>query len=261
MICPCCGAEVKKTEDVDLRCTNPDCSEQLLRNIQFFASKDCMDIVGLGDTNVKKLMEAGYIEHISDIYSLADKKAELIETGVIGKEKTINNLIAAIEKSKGNNIDRLIKALGARNVGKHVGEIIAKHYKTMDKICEATYDELIAMQDIGETIAETIVTFYGSENTKKVLNELKEKGVNMEYINTSTGNALEGMTIVVTGTLPTLSRDEAEDLIKKDGGKASGSVSKKTSYLLAGEKAGSKLDKANELGIKILTEEEFLQMI
>ena len=181
----------------------------------------------------------------------------------IGKEKTVKNVLNAIEKSKDQDIDRLIKALGARNVGKHAGKILAEKYGTMQEIMQAKYEDLLELQDFGETTAKAVTEFYSRPAVQKIIKELEEAGVNMtsKAASKKQSSKLEGMTFVITGTLPTMGRTEAADLITANGGKVSGSVSKKTNYLLAGEAAGSKLTKAQSLGVKVISEEELKNML
>ena len=262
-ICPVCGGKVESGDDVDMRCTNPDCQAQIVRTVQYFVSKECMDISGMGPNIIETLMNEGYIKHVSDIYKLKDHKAELIESGCIGKEKTVNNVLKAIEKSKEQDIDRLIKALGARNVGKHAGKILAEKYGSMEAIMDAKYEDLLELQDIGDTIAKTVTEFFSRQAVRDIVKELAEAGVNMtsKAAEKKQSSKLEGMTFVITGTLPTMGRTEAADLITANGGKVSGSVSKKTTYLLAGEAAGSKLTKAQDLGVKVISEEELKAML
>lgn len=261
--CPVCGAKIVKGDDVDLRCPNPDCQAQVVRTVQFFVSKDCMDISGMGPTIVETLMNNGYIKHVADIYSLKDHKDELIASGIIGKEKTVNNLITAIEKSKDQDIDRLIKGLGARNVGKHAGKILAEKYGTMDAIMNAKFEDLLTLEDFGETTATAVVEFYSRPEIRELVKKLEAAGVNMnsKAAEKKQSSKLDGMTFVITGTLPTMGRTEAAELITANGGKVSGSVSKKTTYLLAGEAAGSKLTKAQDLGVKVITEDDLKTMI
>lgn len=256
-ICPVCGAEV----DEDYNCINIDCPAQVVRNLQFFVSKDCMDISGMGPSIVTTLLDEGYIKHVADIYKLKNYKEELITKGCIGKKKTIENLLKAIEASKTQDIPRLIKALGAKNVGKHAGTILAEKYGSMNKIMDAKYEELVDLPDIGEVTAHAIVDFFARPEVRNIIEELSAEGVNMEAKDKKQSNKLEGKTFVITGTLPTMERSEAAALIESNGGKVTGSVSKKTSYLVAGEAAGSKLTKAQDLGITILTEDELKQML
>lgn len=257
--CPVCGSDIIEEE----RCTNPDCQAQLVRNIQFFVSKDCMDISGMGPNIVEKLMDKDYLHHVADIYKLKDYREELIENNVIGKTKTVDNLIKAIEKSKDQDIDRLIKALGALNVGKHAGKILAEKYGTMDAVMDAKYEDLVELQDIGDITAKSITEFFARTEIRNIVKELKDAGVNMvsKASEKKQSSKFSGKTFVITGTLPTMGRTEMSELITNNGGKVSGSVSKKTSYLVAGEAAGSKLTKANELGITVLSEDDVKNML
>jgi DNA ligase, NAD-dependent len=257
--CPVCNSLIVEDE----RCTNPDCQAQLIRNIQFFVSKDCMDISGMGPSIVEKLMESDYLHHVADIYKLKDYRDELIEKNIIGKTKTVDNLLKAIEKSKEQDIDRLVKALGALNVGKHAGKILSEKYGTMDAIMDAKYEDLVELQDIGDITAKSITDFFSRIEIRNIVKELKEAGVNMtsKASEKKQSSKFEGKTFVITGTLPSMGRTEMADLITSNGGKVSGSVSKKTSYLVAGESAGSKLTKANELGITVISEEDVKNML
>jgi len=211
---------------------------------------------------VDSLIEQGYIKSYADIYKLKDSRDKLIEEGIIGKEKNTDKILAAIEKSKENEPVRLLTALGINNVGASTARELMRRYGSIDELAAADVQELTQIDDIGETTAQCICDFFANERNKAVLNELKACGVNMKNPeNTETTEKLKGLTIVATGTLPTLGRKEIQELIEKNGGKASGSVSKKTSFVVAGEGAGSKLAKAQELGIKVIDEEEFLKMI
>ena len=261
--CPVCGEDLVREEDTaDIRCVNPSCAAQLSRTIAYFASLNCMNIMGLGDTLIESLVANGYLHNYADIYKLKDHRDELVEKGIIGKVKNTDKVLAAIEASKANDPVRLLTALGIRNVGKSTAREIMSHYDNLEEVMNASVIELTAMQDIGETTAACIHEFFEHEVNKQVIRELKESGVNMTMPKEEVGSQkLAGLTIVVTGTLPTLGRKEAEELIVKNGGKASGSVSKKTSYLLAGEAAGSKLAKAQTLGVPVITEEESMKMI
>lgn len=260
--CPICGGKVERDEDhADMRCTNHLCPAQLSRSIEFFAGKEGMDIIGLGPSVAEKLLKAGYIKTFADIYALKDKREKLIEEKVIGKEKTVDNLIAAIEKSKTAGVVKVFAALGIRNSGTFAGKILFSKYKNIDEVANAPQDELAKLDGIGEITANAIAEFFANESNKLIIKQLKESGVEMEAQIKETGSVLAGLTFVITGTLPTMSRTEAKELIENNGGKVSSSVSKKTSYLLAGEEAGSKLDKAKQLGVKIITEEEIKKMI
>lgn len=262
--CPVCNSKtVREPDGVDTRCSNPDCEAQSIRRIGYFVSKDAMNIVGFGKSTVEALMSEGYIKKISDIYSIKDFKEELIEKGIIGKEKSVTNLINAIEASKGNDIDRLITGLGIRNVGKQSAKTLASNFKSMDELASATYEQLIALNDFGATTVPDIIEFFRSEAYLELIKKLKEAGVNTESKanQDKVDDRFEGKTFVITGTLPTMKRDEAARIIQSFGGKVSNSVSKKTAYVLAGEEAGSKLVKAQDLGIIIITEKDLKEMV
>ena len=258
LICPSCGAPVVKTDESALRCNNPDCPEQLVRNLIHFASRDAMDIEGLGEAVIYQLADKKMIHDVADIYDLTVDDALKIDGF---KEKSANNLINAIENSKSRNLDKLVFALGIRNVGAKAATLLCEEFNSIEGLINAQITDIIKIDGIGDIMAESVAEYFKSESVRNVIRRLQEKGVNMQYTSSVESDVLKGKTIVVTGTLPTLSRDEAEKLIRDNGGKASSSVSKKTSYVLAGEKAGSKLDKANSLGIPVITEEEFLKMI
>ena len=261
--CPVCGELLEREEDTaDIRCINPSCAAQLTRTIAYFTSLNCMNILGLGETLVDSLVSNGYLKNYADIYKLKLHRDELIEKGLIGKEKNTDKVLAAIEKSKDNDPIRLLTGLGIRNVGKSTAREIMSHYKSIQEIMKASTEELTALQDIGDTTAKCIHEFFENHVNIAVINELEASGVNMKMPEVEGGSQkLAGLTIVVTGTLPTLGRKKAEELIVTNGGKCSGSVSKKTSFLVAGEAAGSKLTKAQQLGVKIITEEDLLNML
>ena len=258
MICPSCGSTVEKTDESALRCNNPDCPEQLVRNLIHFASRNAMNIEGLGEAVVMQLADKQLIKDVADIYYLTVEDALKLDGF---KDKSANNLIKAIENSKSNNLDKLIFAFGIRNVGEKAARMLCEEFKTIENLINASVEDIIKIDGFGEIVAKSVVNYFASENVQNIISRLKEKGVNTNFVSTVESDVLKGKTIVVTGTLPTLSRDAAEKLITDNGGKASSSVSKKTSYVLAGEKAGSKLDKANQLGIPVITEEDFLNMI
>ena len=258
MVCPSCGSTVEKTDESALRCNNPDCPEQLVRNLIHFASRNAMNIEGLGEAVVMQLADKQLIKDVADIYYLTVEDALKLDGF---KDKSANNLIKAIENSKSNNMDKLIFAFGIRNVGEKAARMLCEEFKTIENLINASVEDIIKIDGFGEIVAKSVVNYFASENVQNIISRLKEKGVNTNFVSTVESDVLKGKTIVVTGTLPTLSRDAAEKLITDNGGKASSSVSKKTSYVLAGEKAGSKLDKANQLGISVITEEEFLNMI
>ncbi|MBQ3796211.1 MAG: NAD-dependent DNA ligase LigA [Butyrivibrio sp.] len=261
--CPVCGSPLIREEDTaDIRCINPTCPAQVTRTIAYFTSRDAMNIIGLGDTLVDALVNEGYLHSYADIYSLKEYRAELIEKGIIGKEKNTDKLLGEIENSKNNDPVRLLTGLAIRNVGKSTAREIMKHFDDLMDLTKVTKDGFLQIPDIGETTASDLYEFFHEEQNLEILGRMKDAGLNMKAVkDEDASDKLSGMTIVVTGTLPSLGRKEAEELIVKNGGKASGSVSKKTSLVLAGEAAGSKLTKANELGIKVISEAEFLEMI
>ena len=258
LVCPSCGSTVEKTDESALRCNNPDCPQQIVRNLIHFASRNAMNIEGLGQAVVTQLAEKQLIRDIADIYYITKEDAMSLEGF---KEKSANNLITAIENSKSNNLDKLVFAFGIRYIGEKAARLLCEEFKTVENLINAKVEDIIKIDGFGEIGAYSVVNYFANENVRNIITRLKDKGVNTTFISTVESDVLKGKTIVVTGTLPTLSRDVAEKLITDNGGKAASSVSKKTSYVLAGEKAGSKLDKANRLGIPVITEEEFLNMI
>lgn len=262
-LCPVCGAKTEREKDTaDIKCTSPNCPAQLERHIINFVGRDAMDIKGFGTVYIEELVRGGYIRDIADVYSLKNYREELIEKGIIGKEKNTDKLLDTIEKSKENDAYKLLTGFGIPNVGKAAAKAIMKHFKNIEALSHASMDELQDVNDIGEVSAECIRRFFLSEENKQIISRLKEAGVNMSTEEQEVFDSpISGKTVVVTGTLPTLGRKEAQLLIEKYGGKASGSVSKKTDYVLAGEAAGSKLTKAQELGIPVLNEEEFKALL
>lgn len=261
--CPVCGSRLEReNETADIRCFNALCPAQLTRTIAYFASLDAMNIMGLGDTIVDNLIKGGYVKTFADIYKLKDKRDELIENKVIGKEKGTDKVLLAIEKSKENDPAKLLTGLGIRNVGKNTAKTIMKHFTSIHELVDAPYEKLLEIEDIGDTTALCIKKYFEDPLNREVIKELEELGVNIAAKKqSSSGEALQGLTIVVTGTLPTLGRKEAAELIENNGGKCTGSVSKKTDYLVAGEAAGSKLTKAQSLGVPVITEEQLFEMI
>ncbi|SFP47112.1 DNA ligase (NAD+) [Butyrivibrio proteoclasticus] len=261
--CPVCGGHLFREEDTaDIRCVNPTCPAQVTRTISYFTSRDAMNIMGLGDTLVEALVSEGFLKSYADIYHLFEHRDVLIEKGIIGKEKNTDKLLAEIEKSKENDPVRLLTGLAIRNVGKSTAREIMKHFDNLLDLKKVSKDGFLQIPDIGETTAEDLYDFFHDENNLSIIDEMEKMGLNMVVTkDKDASDKLSGLTIVVTGTLPTLGRKEAEELIVKNGGKASGSVSKKTSLVLAGEAAGSKLTKANDLGIKVIDEAQFLDMI
>ena len=257
--CPACGGKVERDEDMAaIRCANELCPAKRSRALAHFASKGAMNIDGLGQQIIDLLIANNLINDVADLYLL---KAEDIEKLDRMGEKSASNLINAIERSKGAGLERLIYALGIRQVGEVAAAALAAKYKTLDNCFNATVEELCKIDDIGEITAKSFVDFFSRPESRKLADELIAAGVNTESTAQPKGEKLAGMTFVITGTLPTMKRDEASDLIKANGGKVSGSVSKKTSYVVAGEEAGSKLTKANELGVTVISEEQLLDMI
>ena len=261
-VCPVCGAKTEREKDTaDIKCTSPNCPAQLERHIINFAGRDAMDIKGFGTVYIEELVRLGYLKDVADIYDLKDHREELIEQGIIGKEKNTDKLLDAIETSKKNDAYKLLTGLGIPNVGKAAAKAILKYFKEFDALEAADMEKLQEVNDIGEVSADCIFRFFGDEKNKVLLQRLREAGVNMAYIpEEGADERFAGQTFVITGTLPSMDRKEAAALIEKFGGKVAGSVSKKTAYVLAGENAGSKLTKANELGIKVISEEDILAM-
>jgi DNA ligase (NAD+) len=262
--CPMCGSKAVREENgADIRCIGANCFAQAVRKVIYFASKDAMNIEGMGPSSVEALMTQGYIEDFADIYALADYRDELIERGIVGKEKATDNLLRAIENSKQNDIDRLITGLGIRNVGRQSARVIAQHFPDIKSIKNASYEQLIALPDFGEIMVGDILEFFARKETAILLEKLERAGVNMKSYSADNkqDNRLEGKVFVLTGTLPGMTREQARELIQSYGGKVSGSVSRKTSYVLAGKEAGSKLNKARELNIPVISEEDLINML
>lgn len=258
-VCPSCGAPVVHLEDeAALRCVNPECPAQSLRNIIHFASRDAMDIDGLGTAVATQLVEKGFVHSAADLYDLTLEQLLTLEKF---KEKSATNLLHAIENSKQNNLDKLLFGFGIRNIGDKAAALLAEHFGTLEAIREADIEKISEIDGFGGVMGQSVVEFFAKDGTTDLIHRLADAGVNMTWKGEPKGDKLAGKTLVVTGTLETLSRNEAEALIVKNGGKASGSVSKKTSYVVAGTAAGSKLTKAQALGVPVLTEEEFLAML
>lgn len=257
--CPVCGAPVfNDEEEAAIRCTGAECPAQLLRNLMHFASRDAMDIDGCGEAVLQALIDADYVHSAADLYYLTVQDVMALERK---KEKSANNLIASIEQSKSRDLSRLLFAFGIRHVGQKAGKILSNHFGNLDALLAAPLEELTEIRDIGATTAESIVAWRNQEQSHHLIARLRAAGVNFTGEKTAKSDQLAGKTIVATGSLTLFTRKEINDLIESLGGKAAGSVSKKTSYVVAGENAGSKLQKANDLGIPILTEEEFKKMI
>ncbi len=257
--CPVCGADVVREDgEAASRCTGGECPAQLARNIVHFASRDAMDIEGFGPAVVEKLLENNLIKSVADIYTLqAEDISSLEKMG----EKSAQNLILAIEKSKGNDLSKLIFALGIRHVGAANARNLAMYFQNLDNLISAQVDEICKVEEIGEVIAKSIMKFFSQSQNLDIVENLRKHGVNFECREIKSDGVFSGKVFVLTGTLPSMTRNEAAKIITDNGGKVSSSVSKKTDFVLAGEEAGSKLDKANQLGISVITQEELLNMI
>ena len=260
-ICPSCESKTfTKEGDPFTRCLNPDCPEQNIRKIIHFASREALNIEGLGDKVVATLYEKGIIKHTIDLFSLDRNK--LVELERMG-DKSVDNLLNAIENSKQSSLDKVIFALGILNVGKKAGKILAEYYKNLTNFSKATVDELLELPDIGLITAESIVDYLSNDNNLRFINELIEIGMNPQYEiqDKNTDNIFSGKTIVLTGKLVELTRNEAKEYLERFGAKVTGSVTSKTDYVIVGEKAGSKLAKAEQLGIQVLSEDEFIDIM
>lgn len=258
--CPSCGEPVSRPEgEAAVRCTNPQCPAQLLRHLIHFASRDAMDIDGLGPAILEQLTREGMVSSPADLYGLTvEQLAGLERMG----QKSAENLINAIDKSKQNDLHRLVYALGIPHIGAKAAQLLCRSFPSMEKVISATAEELAEINGFGGVMAEEIVEFFSHASARELVDRLAALGVNMQAAEQEqAGSIFEGKTFVLTGTLPNLSRKEASELIQRNGGKVTGSVSKKTSYVLAGEDPGSKLDKANTLGIAVLSEEELMAML
>ena len=256
-VCPSCGEPVSRDDEAATRCTNPSCPAQLERGITHYASRDAMDIDGMGPAVVSLLLEAGLIRNIADLYRLQIDDVKNLER--MG-ERSAKKLISAIEKSKTAGLDRLIYALGIRNIGEKAAKSLAAAFGDIEALAAADREALVAIPDFGEITADAVLAYFSHEQTKELIENLKACGVVTTYETEKTDAIFEGMTFVLTGTLPTLSRDEATAIIERHGGKASSSVSAKTTYVVAGDKAGSKLVKAQKLGVTVIDEDTLLEM-
>ncbi len=258
-VCPSCGSPVSREDgEAVIRCTNADCPAQLLRHLIHFTSRDAMDIEGLGPAVLEQLSEAGLISNIVDIYTLDFDKVKKLER--IG-EKSADNLKNAIENSKQNDLSKLIFALGIRHIGSKAAKLLSERFLDIDSIMSATIEELEQIEGFGSILAKSAYEFFRLEDTRQMVTRLKELGINMKSNKSLVDTRFSGMTFVLTGTLPTYSRNDASVIIESFGGKVSSSVSKKTTYVLAGKEAGSKLDKANQLGVTVIDEQQFNEMI
>lgn len=261
--CPACKSQLIKIEgQVALKCSNQECPEIIKRKIEYFVSRDAMNIEGLGPKIVEKFMEAGKITEVYDIYHLKEYGEELMQMDKMGK-KSVENLLESIEKSKKAGYSKALYSLGILNVGKYLAGILANESKNIDNLEKMTKEELLEIEDVGEIVANSIIDFFALEKNKVVVERLKSEGVifEVEEKENSKSNILEGKTFLITGTLPNYKRSQMEELIVANGGKMLSGVSKKLNYLIAGDEAGSKLEKAQKLEIKILSEEEILEMM
>lgn len=258
--CPSCGEQVTRVEgEAATRCTNPQCPAQLLRNLIHFASRDAMDIDGLGPAILEQLVQAGMVHSPADLYTLEAKALQMLER--FGK-KSAENLVASIRRSRENDLYRLVYALGIPHIGAKAAQVLCGAFPSMDQLEGATEEEIAQIEGFGGIMAKEVAAYFQKESTRELVARLKELGVHMEaHRQEAQSTSLAGSTFVLTGTLPTMSRKEAAQLIESHGGKVTSSVSKKTSYVLAGEDAGSKLEKARQLEIPVLTEEELLRML
>lgn len=256
--CPSCGEKViREADEAAIRCINPDCPAQLLRNLIHFCSRDAMDIEGLGPAIIETFVNEGLIKNTFDIYNLDYDKIATLEGF---KETSANNIKKSVENSKDNDLSKLIFALGIRHIGAKAAKLLSDHFRNIDKIMTSAVDDILMIDGYGKIMAESVVEYFSTESAKELVDKLKNSGVNMLSKSEVKDTRFSGMTFVLTGTLPTMKRNEAAKIIESFGGKTSSSVSKKTTYVLAGEEAGSKLDKANKLGIEIIDEETFLGM-
>ena len=258
--CPSCGGPVVREEgEAALRCVNPECPAQLLRHLIHFASRDAMDIEGLGPAVLEQLLAQELVKSPADLYRLTVSQLMTLER--MG-EKSSQNLVDAIAKTKENDLYRLIFALGIRHIGQKAAKLLTGRFRSVDELFAASQEEIASIEGFGGIMAESVAEFFAQPGTARLIGELRDAGVNLESRAAETADArFAGKTFVLTGTLPTMTRNEASALVEKYGGKVSSSVSKKTSYVLAGEEAGSKLTKANQLGVTVITEEEFLKML
>lgn len=257
-VCPICGAEALRDEDeAVIRCQNIDCPAQLARSIEHFASRSAMNIEGLGEAIVQQLLDHGFVRNVADLYELDVQTVMQITGGV----KSAENLIASIERSKGSGLDRLVFALGIRGIGQRAAVLLCEKFGDMESIMNALPLEICAIDGFGQIMADSVYSAMREPHRIRLIERLREHGVNMNYSSSKVSDSLAGKVFVLTGTLPTLTRDQAKQMIEQRGGKCSSSVSKKTSFVLAGEEAGSKLTKAQELGLAIISESEFLDMI
>lgn len=258
-VCPSCGSPVVQDDEAATRCTNTDCPAQLMRHMIHFVSRDAMDIDGLGPAFLEQLLKEKLVKSPADLYRL---KTEDISAFERKAEKSANNLINSIQKSKDNELYRLVYALGIRNIGLKAAKLLCEHFLTVNDLMNAKAEDFESIDGFGSVMAQSLENYFSLESTKQLIADLKDLGLKMKPSEQKiSGGVFEGKTFVLTGTLPTMTRSEASKIIEQNGGKTSSSVSKKTSYVLAGEEAGSKLTKAQKLGIEVISEEQFLSMI
>ena len=262
-ICPVCGTKtVREKDTADIKCPSPNCPSQVERRIINFVSRDAMDIKGFGSVYIEDLVRRGFIRDIADIFVLKEHRTQMIEEGLIGKEKNTDKLLDAIEGAKQRDVYQLLTGFGIPNVGKAAAKAVMKQFGTIENLAAASVEQLVEVPDIGEVSAGCIQRFFQDASNQEMIRRLKEEGGNMAYIRQEgESERFAGMTFVITGTLPNMERKQAAELIERNGGKVSGSVSKKTTYLLAGDNAGSKLTKAEALGVNVISEEKLLEMI
>lgn len=261
--CPVCGAPAERDSDgAHLHCTGNRCPAKDGRALSYFVSKDAMDMDGFGPSAMQALIADGYIKTVPDIFVLKGRREELIEAGIVGKQKSVDHILSSIERSKDNDIDALITGFGIRNIGKQSAKILASNFPDIDAVAAATAEDLTALPSFGAVAANDVATFFSRPETREMIEKLREYGVNMvsRMSSRKKDGRFAGRTFVLTGSLPTLTRDEASAVIESYGGKVASSVSAKTDYVLAGDAAGSKLAKARELGVPVIDEDEFLAM-
>ena len=261
-VCPVCGHKLSREENTaDYKCTNISCKGQLAFRIINFVSRDCLDIKGFGEEYIRDLVERGYLSNIADVFELKNMRDKLLEDKIFGLEKNTDKILAQIDVAKDAPAEKVLAGLGIPNVGKATAKELLRSFDSIDDIMAASIEDLTAVGDIGEISALAIKSFFEDEDNRKIIEKLREEGLNFVKDKSELGDKLQGLSICITGTLPTMSRDEASALIEKNGGKVVSSVSKKTSMLLEGEAAGSKAVKARELGIRIITESGLLSML
>ncbi len=259
--CPVCGSQVvRENQEVAWRCTSTACPAQLVRSVIHYVQRDAMNIEGLGDALAETLVSTGIISDVSDLYRLTERRAEVEALDKMGPKST-DNLLDAIDKSKSAGLDKLLYGLGIRHVGKHTAKMIARTYPSIHQLMDASQQDLAAVEDVGEIIAQSVIRYFAQPGNRELVSRLEAYGVKVTYDSSVGSNKFAGMNIVVTGKLEHFGRDEIKDLIQANGGKSSDSVSKKTTYVLAGENSGSKETKARQLGIPVISEAQFIEML